>query len=126
MHPYLPLSPEEQAEVLSAVSLVVREGEKVAIVGLSGSGKSTLVDLIPLVWVTKLNTEGVRDFRIDHLALIIPRVTRGYDLDDVALWHVDDDSTFSVEHTRRRRASRRDVTEKLIDAHLAVDDAVIG
>lgn len=33
--------------VLRDISLAIREGEKVAIVGFSGAGKSTLVDLVP-------------------------------------------------------------------------------
>ncbi len=36
-----------EIKVLSDISLVIPEGQKVAIVGFSGAGKSTLVDLLP-------------------------------------------------------------------------------
>jgi len=39
--------PDAEADVLSAISLTVRKGEVVALVGMSGAGKSTLMDLLP-------------------------------------------------------------------------------
>jgi subfamily B ATP-binding cassette protein MsbA len=39
--------PDAEADVLSDITLTVRKGEVVALVGMSGAGKSTLMDLLP-------------------------------------------------------------------------------
>src|SRR5207245_9733076 len=39
--------PTADADTLSGISLSVRKGEVVALVGMSGAGKSTLLDLLP-------------------------------------------------------------------------------
>ncbi len=39
--------PDAETDVLGEISLTVRQGEVVALVGMSGAGKSTLIDLLP-------------------------------------------------------------------------------
>ncbi|RST59419.1 ABC transporter ATP-binding protein [Siminovitchia terrae] len=69
--------------VLKDVSLTVKEGEMVTIVGRSGSGKSTLLNIISgflkptqgEVWiagekVSDLNETKFADFRLEHLGFI--------------------------------------------------------
>src|SRR5690625_4823796 len=53
---------EEEGDVLKNVSLNVRKGETVALVGMSGGGKSTLISLIPRFYdVTKgsIKVDGI-------------------------------------------------------------------
>ena len=64
----------EGREVLRGVSLSVRPGERIAIVGPTGSGKSTLVDLIPRFYDP---TSGrVRIDGHDADSLLLPRLRR--------------------------------------------------
>lgn len=68
-------------EVLHGVSLTVKRGQTIAIVGQSGSGKSTLVDLIPRyhdVTGGKITIDGtdVRDLKISDLRGIIGNVNQ--------------------------------------------------
>ena len=68
-------------EVLHGVSLTVKRGQTIAIVGQSGSGKSTLVDLIPRyhdVTGGRITIDGidVRDLRIADLRGIIGNVNQ--------------------------------------------------
>jgi len=63
---------EDKRPALSEVSLEVKEGQKVAIVGFSGAGKSTLIDLIPrFIDVGEGQVEiggvDVRDLKISDL-----------------------------------------------------------
>lgn len=54
--------PEQIKASLSDISLSIKEGEKVAIVGASGAGKSTLVNLLMGFWPTgKLVKSGFKD-----------------------------------------------------------------
>ncbi len=70
-----------QTEVLHGVSLTVRRGRTVAIVGQSGAGKSTLVDLIPRyhdVTGGRITIDGidVRDLQTASLRSIIGNVNQ--------------------------------------------------
>lgn len=57
----------ENAPALSDVTLTVREGEFVAIVGASGAGKSTLLNLLGLLDTPSTGTYVVAGRRIDEL-----------------------------------------------------------
>jgi subfamily B ATP-binding cassette protein MsbA len=67
--------------VLRQVSLVVRQGEMIAFVGLSGAGKSTMADLIPRfhdVTSGRLTIDGIdiRDYTLASLRAHIGIVTQ--------------------------------------------------
>jgi subfamily B ATP-binding cassette protein MsbA len=69
------------APVLHQISLVVRKGEMVALVGMSGAGKSTLADLIPRfhdVTDGRITLDGVdlRDYTLASLRAQIGIVTQ--------------------------------------------------
>ena len=71
----------EEREVLHGISLEVRRGEVVALVGPSGSGKSTLVNLLPRFFdvtggAILLDGVDVRDFTLASLRKQIGKVTQ--------------------------------------------------
>lgn len=77
--------PDESGEtnipVLSDISLEVRKGDSVAIVGPSGAGKTTLVDLIPRFYdctsgSVRVDGVDVRDYCIDDLRNMIGVVSQ--------------------------------------------------
>ncbi len=63
---------QPNATVLHEIDLVIRPGEKIAIVGPTGSGKSALVSLIPRFYdpdggVVRLDGRDLRDWRLDSV-----------------------------------------------------------
>ena len=64
----------EGQEVLKGISLSVRPGERVALVGPTGSGKSTLVDLIPRFYDPTSGHVLIDGYEVD--TLLLPRLRR--------------------------------------------------
>lgn len=72
---------KEGQEVLKDITLHIRPGETVAIVGQSGSGKSTMVDLVPRFWdvdsgEVKVDGINVRDLRVKDLRSLMGNVNQ--------------------------------------------------
>ena len=64
----------EGQEILEGISLSVRPGERVALVGPTGSGKSTLVDLIPRFYDPTSGRVLIDGYEVD--TLLLPRLRR--------------------------------------------------
>lgn len=77
---------EDQEKVLSHVSLDVKEGEYVALVGSSGAGKTTLCSLIPRFYEVTFGTVYVDDVDIRQYSLKSLRKNIGVVQQDVYLF----------------------------------------
>ncbi|MDE6076730.1 MAG: ABC transporter ATP-binding protein/permease, partial [Muribaculaceae bacterium] len=70
-----------ERKVVKDVSLDVKPGMTVALVGQSGSGKSTLVDLIPRFWdvncgVVEVDGHNVKDYKVSELRSLMGNVNQ--------------------------------------------------
>ncbi|MBE0564827.1 MAG: ABC transporter ATP-binding protein, partial [Krumholzibacteria bacterium] len=73
--------------VLQGVSLEVRPGEVVALVGSSGAGKSTLVDMIPGFYLADQGTVSIDGHDLRTLNLAALRRSMGIVTQEVILFH---------------------------------------
>ena len=70
-----------ERKVVKDVSLDVKPGMTVALVGQSGSGKSTLVDLIPRFWdvncgIVEVDGHNVKDYKVSELRSLMGNVNQ--------------------------------------------------
>lgn len=71
-HVYFKYSPDAEEYVLSDVSLNIKPGQTVGIIGGTGSAKSTLISLIPRLYEAERGTvfvdgRPVKDYSLEHL-----------------------------------------------------------
>lgn len=109
---------EEKGDVLHGLSLHIKPGERIAIVGRSGSGKSTLVGLLPRfydVTAGQVTLDGcdIRDYRLDNLRDQLALVSQ-----DVVLFN--DSVARNIAYGVRSEASDEDI-RKAADAAYALD-----
>ncbi len=106
----------EKATVLHDVSLKIKKGKTIALVGSSGSGKTTMVDLLPRFWdITEGNIlvdgNDIRDLKLQSLRNLIGNVNQEPILFNDTIYN---NIAFGVEN-----ASKEDVIKaaKIANAH---------
>jgi subfamily B ATP-binding cassette protein MsbA len=112
--------PGNEAPVLKNVTLDIRHGEVLAIVGQSGAGKSTLMDLIPRFHAPSeglitIDGNNLNDINLHSLRELIGIVSQ-----DIILF---DDTIHENIAFGRMEANEKDVTEA---AQMAYADEFIG
>ena len=105
-----------QREVLHDISLTVRKGQTIALVGQSGSGKSTLVDLIPRyhdISEGEILIDGVniKDLQIRSLRGIIGNVNQEAILFNDTVFN---NIAFGVDHATREEV---EAAARIANAH---------
>jgi subfamily B ATP-binding cassette protein MsbA len=76
-----------EENVLSKLSLEIKKGQKIALVGLSGSGKSTLINILLGLYRTKPGTIKIDGVDINDLKLNALRGLFGLVSQDIFLFH---------------------------------------
>ena len=84
---YNKIDNEEDANVLQDISLEIKKGEKIALIGESGGGKSTLVDLLPRFYDLDfgeilMDDKNIKDYKINDLRSLFGLVSQ-----DIILFH---------------------------------------
>lgn len=113
------------ATVLNDVSLTIKKGKTVALVGQSGSGKTTMVDLLPRFWDVndgqiKIDGIDIRDLKLKNLRSLIGNVNQEPILFNDSIYN---NIAFGVEG-----ASEEDVVNaaKIANAHNFILEAENG
>jgi subfamily B ATP-binding cassette protein MsbA len=108
--------PSSQTRALNHVTLAVRAGSTIALVGRSGSGKSTLVSLLPRIYADfegeiRLDDIEIRDLRLKDLRRQLSFVSQ-----DVVLF--DDTIAGNIAYGGLGRHSRADIERAATAAHV--------
>ena len=83
---HISFSYEDYKTIINDLSLTVRPGEQLAVVGPSGSGKSTLLNLIPRFYNLKSGSISIDGNDINHIKLASLRVSIGIVQQDVVMF----------------------------------------
>lgn len=115
---------EDRLTVLNNVSLSIRRGEMVAIVGASGSGKSTLMNILGCLDkpsqgrylvngqdTSEMNAEQLAELRRDYFGFIFQRYHLLEDL--TAISNVEIPALYSAEHKSTRQARAQALLKRL-------------
>jgi len=102
---YHDVNRKEECTVLQDISLEIKKGEKIALIGTSGAGKSTLVDLLPRFYDLSfgeilIDKQNIKEYKINDLRCLFGMVSQ-----DVILFH---DTVFN-NIAFGRSASREEV-----------------
>ncbi len=103
-------------EVLSDISLDIKKGKTIALVGSSGSGKTTMVDLLPRFWdISQGNIEvdgtDIRDLKIKSLRNLIGNVNQEPILFNDTIYN---NIAFGVENATQEQVEK---AAKIANAH---------
>ncbi|MCY1722893.1 ABC transporter ATP-binding protein [Prolixibacteraceae bacterium Z1-6] len=103
-------------EVLSNVSLIVKKGKTIALVGSSGSGKTTMVDLLPRFWdisqgTIEVDGTDIRDLKIKSLRNLIGNVNQEPILFNDTIYN---NIAFGVEDAKQEEVEK---AAKIANAH---------
>lgn len=107
--------PGSDREALSDITLEIRPGESVALVGASGSGKSTLMALIPRFHRVGRGRIVLDDVDIEELRLAELRANIALVTQHVVLF--DDTVAANIAYGRRGGAARADIVRAAEAAH---------
>ncbi|MFV0553947.1 MAG: ABC transporter ATP-binding protein [Mangrovibacterium sp.] len=90
----------QNEKVLNEVSLTIKKGQTVALVGKSGSGKTTMVDLLPRFWDIQSGTIAIDGVDVREMKLFDLRNLMGNVNQDAILFNdtIYNNIAFGVEH----------------------------